>query len=141
MHHLLVEEFSHLLDGKPEKVSALEMSLQELMRQIAAERLELKDALGAKPGVDVRLSNCLEDFSPEEGKAIMNIAQKVDDVEQTCARQAEKNRTLALALYDQSSAMISYLHEQVKPKNTVAYGANGRFASAPKGAPLVSGRL
>ncbi|MFW5487019.1 MAG: flagellar export chaperone FlgN [Desulfovibrio sp.] len=141
LHHLLMEEFSHLLDGEPEKVSIVEMALQELMRQIAVERLELKSMLGSEPGKDVRLADSMDKFSPEDQKAIMEVTMQVDEMEQTCARQADKNRSLALALFDQSSSMIHYLHDQVKPKNTTAYSANGRFAKAPKGAPMVSGRL
>ena len=50
LHHLLKEEFSHLLDGRPENVSYEEMALQELMRQIANERLDLKAMLGRQAG-------------------------------------------------------------------------------------------
>ena len=87
------------------------------------------------------MADSLDQFDESEREAIMDLAQQVDDIEQICARQAEKNRTLALALYDQSSSP-----DQVPARTGQAqehYGVCGRTAGLPvlpRGAPLVSGR-
>ena len=46
-----------------------------------------------------------------------------------------------MALFDQSKNLLDYMHNQIKPKNTDAYAASGRFAKAPNSARLLTGRL
>ena len=53
---LLQEEFSLLREGKPQDVTGLEMSIQELIRQIAEERAQLKATVLAWKGEAVRLN-------------------------------------------------------------------------------------
>ena len=142
---LLREEFSLLLERKPQEVTTVELSLQELMRQIGAERMGLKRLVAdAYPGA-ARVSEIL-DILPEgrdDVRAeIEAYLQSMDDAEQAGARQAEKNRQLVLGLFDQSRRALEFMHDQIRPKNENAYSKRGVMAQATNHRPsLLEGRL
>lgn len=138
---LLEEEFSRLTQGKPQLVSQIELSIQELMRQIAAERLSLRRSVGQALAGAERVSHL---FASMDGKTRRNFERLLlvmDQTEQKCAVQAAKNSELAMALFDQSNTLLTFMHNQIKPKNTNAYAATGRFAKAPSDARILHGRL
>jgi len=125
---LLQEEFSLLREGKPQDVTGLEMSIQELIRQIAEERAQLKATVLAWKGEAVRL-NVLVAELPEADRAPLEAhIGAIDALEQSCARQADKNSRLALALFDQSRNLLQYIHDQITPKRTEVYARNGKYA-------------
>lgn len=142
---LLQEEFSLLLERKPQEVTAVELSLQELMRQIGAERMGLKKLVAdSYPGA-ARVSDIL-DILPEgrdDVRAEIEAhLQAMDDAEQAGARQAEKNRQLVLGLFDQSRRTLEFMHNQIRPKNENAYSKRGVMAQVANHRPsLLEGRL
>jgi len=138
---LLGEEFTRLMSLKPQSVSQIELSIQELMRQVAAERLSLARMVTAmKPGAQ-RLADLNPMLEAEVAENLSGLVTMMDDTEQKCAVQASKNNELAMALFDQSKGLLNFMHNQIKPKNTTAYGRSGRFAKAPTNARLLTGRL
>ncbi|MGE4555305.1 MAG: flagellar export chaperone FlgN [Desulfovibrionaceae bacterium] len=137
---LLEEEFSRLTQRDPQGVSSIEMPIQELLRQIGAERISLKSLLaGAYP--ETRLRDFPAALGGEEGLAAGETLQAIKQAEQQCARQAAKNQRLAAALSKQSQNLLEFLHNSVRPKNNGAYSAKGCYAKAPSRPSLLSGRL
>ena len=138
---LLEEEFSRLTQGAPQMVSRIELSIQELMRQIARERQSLRGWVGqASPGAE-RVAQLFAAVDGETRQKFERLLAMLDQTEQKCAVQAAKNGELAMALFDQSKTLLTFMHNQIKPKNTNAYAASGRFAKAPSDARILHGRL
>lgn len=140
LHSLLQEEFSLLRQGRSQDVSQLELSIQELMRQFMVERLSLRRLVQEmEPGAS-RVSQILDLVQEEDRQAARACIRAMDGLEQKCALQAEQNRILVLALYDQSRSMLSFLHDQVMPKRESTYGSRGRMAQHSPQPMLLSGR-
>jgi len=139
---LLEEEFAALMGRTPQEVSSLELSVQDLMRQLVAERLQLRRFIGAGyPGLE-RLRDVLAKLPAEAAALISANLAAMDRSEQICAMQADKNRQLALGLYDQSLQLLTHLHKAIQPNRTDVYGKGGRFAKPAQGqASFFSGRL
>ncbi|MDO9632195.1 MAG: flagellar export chaperone FlgN [Humidesulfovibrio sp.] len=139
---LLEEEFAALMDRRPQDVSVLEISVQNLMRQLVTERMQLRRFISAGyPGL-VRLRDVLAKLSAEATTQISADLLDLDKVEQLCAMQADKNRQLALALFDQSMEVLTHLHKAIQPNRSDVYGKRGRFAKPAQGqASFFSGRL
>lgn len=138
---LLEEEFSRLMKNLPQGVSQIELSIQELMRQIAAERMSLRANVAKIASGAERVRDLFLMMDDEMKSNMKNMLELMDGTEQKCAMQAGKNNELAMALFDQSKHLLDYMHDQIKPKNTSAYAASGRFAKAPASARLLTGRL
>jgi len=138
---LLEEEFSRLMRSNPQSVSQIELSIQELMRQIGAERMTLRRLVGeAAQGAErVRdLFLMMDDAVRENFEGMLAM---MDETEQKCGIQAAKNNEMAMALFDQSKVLLNFMHDEIKPKNTAAYAATGRYAQAASSARLLTGRL
>jgi len=141
MFFLLEEEFSRLTQLKPQSVSHVELSIQELMRQVAAERLSLRRMVVRMEPSAQRVRDILPGLSEEETGAILELLARLDETEQKCGVQASKNQQLAMALFDQSQGLLNFMHDQIKPKSTTTYGRTARFAKGVNDARLLSGRL
>jgi hypothetical protein len=138
---LLEEEYSRLTERNPQGVSKLEMTLQELMRQLAAERLSLKRLLQETFPGGTRLRDLPGLLGDNGGDETRESLEAIDALEQRCSQQAAKNQQLAMGLLDQSRGMLEFLHKKVQPQNTSAYSAKGRYAKAGSKPALLSGRL
>jgi len=136
---LLEEEFSLLTGRDPKAVTSCEFSIQELLRQLAAERVALRGHVKAlDPG-----ARTLKDLARglgEAGAPLDAVMARVDALEQHCAVQAEKNAHLALALADQSRNMLDFMHKQIQPKGNATYSQRGRVSSGHPEAALFRGR-
>lgn len=138
---LMGEEYSRLMNAKPQSVSQIELSIQELMRQIAVERTSLRRMVAAQaPGAE-RVRDLFLMMDDEKRGEFEKLLQLLDDIEQKCGVQAGKNHQMAMALFDQSKSLLNFMHDQIKPKNTTAYAASGRYAKAASSARLLTGRL
>lgn len=133
---LQLEEYELLEKRDTEAVSALEFSIHELLRQLAVERDELKKAMHG-----TRLFEYADMLPEEEGGRVRLQLAVIDAVEQRCARQAEMNTALSLALLDQSHGLMTYLYEQVQPRQNPVYGARGNITKTRPEASLLNGRL
>lgn len=141
MYFLLEEEFSRLTRLKPQSVAQVELSIQELMRQVAAERMSLRRLVAQVEPSAKRVRELQPMLSGEEAASLDELLARLDETEQRCAVQAAKNQQMAMALFDQSKGLLSFMHNQIKPKSTTAYGRTGRFAQGINDARLLSGRL
>lgn len=141
MYFLLEEEFSRLTQLKPQSVSQLELSIQELMRQVAGERHSLRRMLVRVEPSAKRVRDLLPGLEREAADGLRELLARLDQIEQKCAVQAAKNQQMAMALFDQSKGLLNFMHDQIKPKSTTAYGRSGRFAKGVNDARLLSGRL
>lgn len=138
---LLEEEFSRLMKSKPQSVSQIELSIQELMRQIAAERMTLRSQVAELAPGALRVRDLFLMMDDEKREIFEKLLSLMDETEQKCGMQAGKNNEMALALFDQSKVLLDFMHDQIKPKNTAAYAASGRYAQAANSARLLTGRL
>jgi hypothetical protein len=139
---LLEEEFAALMERRPQDVSVLELAVHDLMRQLVAERLQLRRFIGSGyPGLE-RLRDVLAKIPAEAAAKISADLADLDRTEQLCAMQADKNRQLALGLFDQSMQLLTHLHKAIQPNRSDVYGKRGRFTKPPQGqASFFSGRL
>lgn len=138
---LLEEEFARLQKSNPQGVSQIELSIQELMRQIAVERASMRRKVMAVQPEATRVHELYPLMDEEQQSAFKEMLAMMDGTEQRCAVQAAKNNELAMALFDQSKKLLNYMHEQIKPKNTTSYGASGKYAQVAPTARLLNGRL
>ena len=136
LHSLLCEEYELLLERKAEEVMVLELSIHELMRQLAVEKQEVRTLLGGGKLLDYAAM-----LDEEEGGALREMWRQADEREQSCARQATLNCQISLALLDVSSDMLDYLHSRVLPPQRSAYGRAGAYTRTRPDAVLISGRL
>ena len=134
---LMEEEYQTLLGHNTDAVVALEFSIQELIRQLAAEKATIMKALAG-----VRAKEYAATLPQAEGAALLDLLTVIDRAEQEAARQATRNSQLSLALLDQSSRTLQALTSQVMPPKAETYGRRGgmRVQNHPEAA-LISGRL
>ena len=135
LQSLLEEEFSLLRENRTEDVVALEFSVHELLRQLASERMEVKDIMQ-----ETRVAEYAALLEPEQEAEIKGYLAAIDKAEQKAARQASHNTQLSLALLDQSQELLDYLHEQVRPQNQAVYGRKGAYRAHRPEAALFVGR-
>lgn len=136
LEQLLEEEFSLLQQAQTDAVVSLEFSIHELLRQIAAERAEIKSIMQS-----TRLMEYAGMLPQDQGEEIMRLVTLIDAAEQRSARQASINTRISLALLDQSQELLTYLHENLKPAAPQTYGARGTFRNHRPQAALFSGRM
>ncbi len=133
---LLEEEYAYLRKHETHEVVSLEMSIQELIRQLAVEKIGVQKMLdGGKLKVYVTL------LSEEQGANIMSVFKDIDAHEQKASRMASRNAQLSLALLDQSQRVMQRLHSQLTPKHGMTYGRRGYMGKQRPQAALISGRL
>ncbi|MDL2266518.1 flagellar protein FlgN [Desulfovibrio sp. OttesenSCG-928-G15] len=135
LHSLLEEEFDLLRERDSEAVATLEFSIHELLRQIAVERMDVKNTMQG-----TKLLEYATMLPDEEGAEVRRLFHLIDSLEQHCARQATRNTELSLALLDQSQSLLSFLHKQITPKPAQCYGRSGRISQARPGAAIYSAR-
>lgn len=136
LQSLLLEEFELLCQRDTDSITSLEFSIHELLRQISEERIDLKRTM--QQTTLLEYSSMLPE---EEGMEIKRLYYLIDSLEQHCAKQAAQNTEVSLALLDQSQSLLSFLHEQITPKQRGIYSAKGRYREERPSAALISGRL
>lgn len=137
LRELLEEEYGILLGRDTNAVVSLEFAIQELIRQIAAEKSLVIRLLDGKRVMEYAL-----ELPQEERTALEQLFASVDRSEQSVSRQASRNAQLSLALLDQSTRNLQALTSQVAPPAVGVYDRSGdmRRAQHPQAA-LISGRL
>ncbi|WP_147821891.1 flagellar export chaperone FlgN [Salidesulfovibrio onnuriiensis] len=139
---LLEEEFARLMNRDPQGVSQIELSIQELLRQLSVERRSVKRLLERIDPTVSRVRDLRPSLDEEEAKVMDELLEMLDKSEQQCAVQASKNHELAMALQEQSKSLLDFMHREIQPKNNNAYSAKGRFAVNSNGqANILRGRL
>lgn len=138
LSELLDEEFHLLMGRKTPEIMTQELSIHELLRQLAAEKMLVKRHVG---GGKVRdYAAMLAD--DEQQAALLGLLKSVDQQEQLCSRRAAQNAELSLALLDQSRDLLTFLHKSVQPQAPASYGRKGAYTKQPRPeAAIISGRL
>jgi hypothetical protein len=123
-------------------VSSLELSIQELIRQVAVERQCLRAVITAGYPGRKRVREIVQDLPAEEAEALGGQLRELDRFEQVCAIQADKNRQLAMGLYDQSMRLLKHLHQAIEPGKSDLYSRRGRYAKSQQSqASVFNGRF
>ena len=136
LEQLLEEEYLLLQARDTDAISSMEFSIHELLRQIAVERLGLRDTRQGTPLLEYAAV-----IPDEDGQEVRRLYHLIDALEQRASRLASRNAELSLALLDQGQALLSFLYEQITPRTTQVYGAGGRIRDPRPNAALYSGRL
>lgn len=137
---LLEEEFACLTGRDPKAVTGCEFSIQELLRQLASERVDLKGMVAVAAPAAGNLRGLDAELPPAEGVRFRTRLARMDDLEQRCAVQAEKNSRLAFALAEQSRGLLEFMHKKIMPKNENTYARNGRYQGHRPEASILRGR-
>lgn len=136
---LLREEYALLRQGQPEEVTGLEMTIQELVRQLVREReflIRVLDRAGRG-----RLVEYLSGLGADERAPFETWRARVVAHEQESARQTNINSNLAMALWEQSGNLLRHFQNQVTPKERNTYTSRGTWGNRPATATMVRGRL
>lgn len=133
---LLEEEFQLLFNRDTDAVTSLEFSIHELLRQIAVERVDLKNTMQG-----TRLLEYATLLPEEDGENVRRLYHLIDSLEQRCSRQATHNTELSLALLDQSQDLLVFLHNQIQPRQAHCYGQHGRLREHRSQAAIFTGRF
>jgi hypothetical protein len=136
---LLQEEYALLRASKPDQVTALELTIQELIRQLVREREFLLRIL--RDNGFPRLRPYLDTLDDDARAPLETWLAKLTDYEQAGARQATINADLAMALWKQSGELMRHFQNKVAPRERNTYTAKGTWYSRPTTAALVHGRL
>ena len=136
---LLREEHALLRQGQPDKVAGLEISIQDLIRQLVREREFLAGRLQAA-GFD-KLAAFLDGLGEAERRIFETWRARIIAGEQESGRQTTVNADLAMALWKQSGALLTHFQNQVAPRERNTYTAKGRWQDRTATATLVHGRL
>ncbi len=136
---LLEEEHRLLRAGNPQAIAGVELMVQELVRQLAAERALTRRLLGSL-GVErvAELLPCLEESSRQACQQWMAV---LEASEQHSARQSMINMDLAEALLQQTRGLLARIHQDVLPRQSHVYTARGVWQRQASEATLVRGRL
>lgn len=135
LHNLLREEYDLLCQRRSDEVMVLELSVHELLRQLAVEKQEVRTLLGGG-----RLLDYADMLDEERGAALRELWSLADEYEQICARQATHNSEISLALLDVSKDMLDFLHNRLVPPPQNTYGRAGAYVQQRPDAVLISGR-
>ena len=136
---LLKEEFSALTARDKSGLVDMELAVQELIRQLARERDDLKAALSKVMPGGQGLSQFIDRQAPDS--SLKKLVADMELLERQCSRQATVNADLVMALVQQSQDMLSFMHDQVRPRNEDVYSRRGDFAADCSEPRLLQGRL
>lgn len=137
---MLREEFN-LMQGKdPRLISKLEFSIQELLQQLVREREDLRAMVQELGGPESRLMHLVQEFPEESRKECTLHLKNIDELEQDCAKQADVNSEIALALVDQSRSLLEYLQKELLPKKQSTYTARGKMYKSQINPSRLQGR-
>lgn len=141
LEQLQDEEFDHLSKGDPQSVAQVEFSIQELLRQLAAEREELKNQMKALNPSLPAMRDLLTLVEESQRPRTESLLRDIDHQEQVCARKAAQNMATAMALLDQNRAMLEFLSAEIKPKNGHTYSRRGTWRHPDGAGTLLQGRM
>ncbi|MBF0480350.1 MAG: flagellar export chaperone FlgN [Desulfovibrionaceae bacterium] len=116
LEKLQAEEISHLMELNPTAVSSVELSIQELLRQLMTEREELRAMIRSVDSGANRLAHILDSMDDVSRKSVNILLHDIDRLEQSRAIQAEKNSRMAKALFEQSKSYVNFIQEKITPK-------------------------
>lgn len=136
---LLEEEHRLLRSGNPQAVAGVELMVQELVRQLAAER-SLTRRLLAALGVE-RVAELLPRLEESSRQDCQRWMAALEAGEQHSARQSMINMDLAEALLQQTRGLLARIQQDLLPRQAHVYTARGVWQRQTPEAAMVRGRL
>ena len=133
---LLAQEYRIICERKMEMVAAAEFSIQELIRQLVAEKEFVMGLLKGR-----RLREYAAECGEEDAQKLLDLAATVEKNEQKASRQAGRNSQLSLGLLDQNEKTLKALFKEAVPEKTMVYGRRGAMRSMSSQGALLSGRF
>lgn len=133
---MLKKEFETICSREAQAVTSLELSIHELLRQLALERDQVISLLAGQ-----KLTAYAAALPADEGQPLQDLADKLIKREQVCAKQASHNAELVLALLDQGTGMLDFMQKQLCPKKQNCYTAKGRYSGSASEARIINGSL
>ncbi len=124
---LLEKEFLLLTSSKPHEISRLQFSIQELLRQLVAERESVHFRLREIQPKAAMVRDILHTFPVTLRCLLEDLVQHIRQEEKTCRRLAARNTTIAQGLAEQTQSLLTFLHEQVSPRNQGTYTPGGSW--------------
>ena len=142
LHDLLREEHSQMVEkDDSEELAKHELSIQELLRQLAREKEEVHFCVGSHGFPENRVSDILHLFSEEEREKISWLLDELNRLEQNCNKQAEINADIAMALVEQSNSLLEYFNKQLWPDQGDVYSKNAKWQHFNSNASILQGKL
>lgn len=131
------EEYDLLAARDVSAIAPLEFSVQELIRQIAAEKTAVIRLLQGGKVLDYAAL-----LPAEQGSKLRRLYTAIDRHEQQASRAASRNARLSLALLDQNQHILQELNSKAVPRQATTYGRRGRMLYQQKPeASIISGSL
>lgn len=141
LYSLLQEEFAHLSGQNPEAVFRIELSIQELLRQLALEREHLHAQVSELAGPNADLSQLMQGLQGTTREEFEAIQARTSGLERLCSRQASVNAEMVLALVDQGQELIEFLCREVSPRDSTTYSSKGVVKCGQSATPLLRGSM
>jgi flagellar biosynthesis/type III secretory pathway chaperone len=141
LRFLLEEEFEHLSASGSGRLAENQLAIQELMRQIVFEREDMVRLVRRVKPKHRRLTQILPLVRGDQKGVLQDWIKRIDEQEKICSKQAEHNADLAMALVEQSQALLDFMQEQVKPQTSNTYSRKGGWQHAEDRPSLIQGRL
>ena len=141
LHSLLEEEFAHLGGQDPEAVFRIELSIQQLLRQLALEREHLHAQVSELAGPGTDLSQLMQGLQGTTKQELESILARTSGLERLCSRQASVNAEMVLALVDQGQQLIEFLCREVAPRDSSTYSCKGVVKCGKSATPLLRGSM
>lgn len=141
LEQLQDEESEYLSKSDPQSVAQVEFSIQELLRQLAVERQELKRHIQE---LDPALPN-MRDLpllvSEPDQPMLESLLREIGRQEQACARKAAQNSEIAIGLMEQNRALLEFLSAEINPKGAQTYSHRGAWRPSDGAGTLLRGRM
>lgn len=141
LEQLQEEEYGHLTSSDPQAVAQVEFSIQELLRQLVAERKELKSRIQTPDSALQVIRDLPMLVDESERFRVETLLQEIDQHEQACARKAAQNAETATALMEQNRALLEFLTAEIKPKNGHTYSQRGKWQHPDGAGAFLRGRM
>lgn len=129
------QEYTLLLEGKPEPLAEISFAMQDCIRTIEEERITLFNTLG------MTLSQYCTTLPKKEATRILDLAQIILSQEHACKEQAEYNKALALGLIEQCRKNILFIQEAMATHVMQGYMSSGALQKTIVQGTLLKGRL
>ncbi|MFO8030932.1 MAG: flagellar protein FlgN [Desulfohalobiaceae bacterium] len=139
---LLQEEYALLKGKDQENLAALEFSVQELVRQLAAEKDSLQLLLQSMQPPRNDLRQLAGSLSGKQAGFVQESSRQIRSWEERCREQARINADLSLALLEQSRELMDFLQQEVRRDTPEVYSSSGSWSKPAAREPSVlKGRL
>lgn len=141
LEQLQDEESEHLSKRDPQSVAQVEFSIQELLRQLAAERQELKRHIQALDPAMPNMNDVTRLVDEPDQPMLETLLREIGRQEQICARKATQNTEIAMGLMEQNRALLEFLSAEIKPRDGHTYSRRGAWRHSDGAGALLQGRL